>query len=176
MEITIIVSSVGGNTKKMADYIRTKLEADGFSTRYLTIKEAIESRNAGEDLGENIVMCFWCRRSTMDELSLELLSKLENKNILALGTMTGRAYEDYGKKVAGNVEAAINDKNTCIAVHSCQGHTPMSRIEPKRNLPKDAPRYINDERYARYISLMGRPNEDDLQMSWEFVARNLIKY
>ena len=170
MYIPIYYSSITGNTKKLAEYIKKELQADGHEP------ELFDSALPGEEPdreAEVILVAFWCRRSGMDDFSLRTLSRLTGKKILAIGTIGGNVSGPYGDRVRKNVREVIEKENTCLGVCICQGAINLKRVQGRRMLPKEDRHYLSDEKYARFLETQGHPDEADLRQAAECVRRYL---
>lgn len=176
--IKIIYSSITGNTKKVAEkayeYLKSKeeaLKALGYCGLDLLNANNYEITGENEDL---FILCFWCRRSTMDDLTMGILETLKSKDIIAIGTLTGDANGEYGDRVKNKVESAIEEKNNAVGVHLCQGHSDLKRIAPRRNLEPGMPKYISPEKWEHHLRLQGRPDAKDIDNMTEFLNRKLL--
>ena len=123
-----------------------------------------------------IIICFWCRRSGMDDLSLSLIESLSNKKILAIGTLSGDAKGQYGYRVKENAKNAISHNNQCIGVHLCQGHSNLKRIESRRHLNPGEPKYISPEKWLRHLNMQHHPDANDIKEVLRFVQCTLLHY
>ncbi|MBQ9068465.1 MAG: hypothetical protein IJ131_05280 [Eggerthellaceae bacterium] len=153
-EATIAVSSRTGNTAYIAEGVVDAARSTGWTI--------VETENGKAPKTDVVVICFWCRRHSLDDASLEYLSLCEGKRILALGTFGGYPTGAYAKKVRDNVANAISERNECLGVFLCQGKLNESRIEKRRALPPDDPHHLDDFGYERALEGLKHPNETDL--------------
>ncbi len=201
-KIRIIYSSVTGNTREVAASVFAFLSSVKTKDRNRKSFKNISSRNEYtlseytflEDIllgdfltelhdirffhdeiseGDITVLCFWCRRSSLDDLSLSFLDGIKGRNIMAIGTMSGDAEGEYGSRVRKNVQRAITEKNNCVGVHLCQGHSDLKRIEPRCHLDPKSPKYVSPKKWKHHLSIQAHPDEYDIQHAVQFVAETL---
>lgn len=97
--IALYISSCTGNTLKISKVIQARLEKNDYELYiHNSSKSNIISKNA--DL---IIIFFWCRKSSLDFHSKNIVDKYQNKKILAFGTMGNYPDSIYGQKVKSNV-------------------------------------------------------------------------
>ncbi len=167
MNIQIYYSSLTGNTKKVASHLADALQEEGHAVQFFNTRTRLEA-----DLlpaADLILICFWCRRSSMDYDSLKLLSLYRDQPIAAVGTIGGDLQGSYGQRVRDKVEQAVSEQNRCKGVFLCQGKIPLAKTEARRKLPKDDPHYLDDEAYARRLAALTHPDEEDLRQALNFV-------
>lgn len=170
MNCPIYYSSVTGNTKKLANYIRKSLKRQGHTVSFVNstrCKQEIE-------LSEVLILAFWCRRSSMDDSSLRILAQCKGRKILAIGTMGGNVDGDYGRRVEENVRNVINQENECVGVCLCKGAIDLHRMKRRMLLPEDHPRHVNEAKYQKSLLTQGHPNEADLDKVDSFVKKCVI--
>lgn len=178
MNILIFVSSLTGNTKKVALHVADHLRAAGHE---VVVKNTHQFLREWENTShfpsaDLLLLCFWCRRSSMDDDSLKLLSLYQDpayshQEFAAIGTMGGDVTGSYGQRVRQTVTDAIAEKNICRGVFVCQGKIRESRTEARRNLPPTDPHYLDDEGYARHIATRSHPDKKDLMETWTFLQK-----
>lgn len=190
-KIRIIYSSITGNTKKVAESIfdfLTDMDAEINSHKasgtlchdfYTFLKcfkielhdiKTFHSEISDEDI---TIICFWCRRASLDDSSISFLDKMHGKNIMAVGTLSGDANGKYGDRVRKNVQRAVAHANNCLGVHLCQGHSSLKRIEPRRHLDPEAPKYVSPEKWEHHLSMQEHPDKYDIQKVIQFVEKTL---
>ena len=165
MNIAIYYSSITGNTKKLAMYIKEQL---GEGASIYATQSATELVPA--DL---YIIAFWCRRSSLDDHSIILLEKLKNKRIIAVGTIGGDAYGAYGQRVINNVTNMINVHNQALGVYVCQGSIDLKRSERRLRLPDSNPHHIDMEKYQKHVRTQGHPDSEDLLRIWNHIKSSL---
>ena len=150
---TLSVSSLTGNTAYIAAAAVEAAQEIGWA-----IHDLEEGATPQTDV---VIVCFWCRRSSLDDKSLDVLARCEGKRILALGTFGGYPTSAYAKRVRDNVRARICERNECLGVFLCQGKLPKKRIDARRALPPDRPHYLDDYAYERVLEGLNHPNATD---------------
>lgn len=179
MKILIFISSLTGNTKKVALHVAENLKTAGhdiiIEETHPFLKRQVSCRETELPSSDLILVCFWCRRGSMDDDSLHLLSLFKNQTIGVLGTMGGDPLRPYGERVRKNAVAAVSEKNKLAGVFVCQGKIQESRTEKRRNLPKDHIHYLDDESYARHLASRSHPDTADLAAAKNAVAAWIIE-
>ncbi len=166
--IAIFVSSLTGNTKKLADAVEEQLKRK--KERYKVI--VYDTRTVPDIiLADYYLLFFWCRRSGLDDASKKLISLYKDTSFLAIGTLGHYPDSDYAMKVRKNIADYINQENQCIDIFLCQGAVSLEKTMRRRNLPKDAPHHLNDEAYQRHLDSQSHPDEKDLKNVVDFVKR-----
>lgn len=150
---TISVSSRTGNTAYIAAAAEEAAREIGWDVRAWEKGESPDT--------DVVIICFWCRRSSLDDDSLGMLERCNGKQILALGTFGGYPTSAYAKRVRDNVRERISEHNECLGVFLCQGRLPKKRIEARRTLPADRPHYLDDYGYERAMEGLNHPNATD---------------
>ncbi|ANE22307.1 hypothetical protein AAY81_03195 [Denitrobacterium detoxificans] len=163
--ITMLVSSRTGNTRKIANAVKDELELHGYRVHERDKGEAVRT--------ENVIICFWCFKSRFDPLNAKLLEDMAGKRILAFGTFGGYPESVYGNKVRANVTADVDKHNTCLGVFLSQGKVGTHNIEKRRALPHDDPHYLDDAGVARIMESQRHPNENDMQRAKEFLLEHV---
>jgi hypothetical protein len=163
--IAFHVSSRTGNTRKIAEAARQRMEEFGWTIEEVTPGKPVES--------ELVAVCFWCFKSSFDPISLALVQSLEDKRILAFGTMGGYPDSPYAERVLGKVTADIGDRNTLEGLFLSQGKVRADNIEKRRRLPEDDPHHLDDAGVARVLESQKHPNEQDLARAVAFVNEHL---
>lgn len=176
--ISATISSLTGNTEKIANVVLEELQntldtvvkSEDIKVRIFQNKELL---NLPEP-GDYILLFFWCRKSTLDDYSKEVLKQCKNKKILAFGTMGSYPNNAYGQQVRENVTTMIEKNNICEGVYLSQGKIPEARTEYRRNLPKEHPHYLDEEGLKRHEESRKHPNPNDLKNAAEFFRGHFI--
>lgn len=81
-KITIFVSSLTGNTEKIATAIYNHLNELNYS---VSIQDSciLNTKPISADL---FILCFWCRRACVDDATKKLSANFSNTSFLAIGT------------------------------------------------------------------------------------------
>ena len=178
------ISSLTGNTESIACVlIRTLLEEGlqpllagpdrkmlaGLCGKY-GLKEA-DSVDPEADLP--VILCFWCRRGTMDDRSASFLASLKRRRLLVFGTMGSYPASPYGRMVYENVKNLADRENLLRGLFLCRGRIDPARTERRRRLSKDHLHYLDDEAYARHLSSRSHPDENDKRNAAAFLLAHL---
>mgnify|MGYP003821622519 CR=1 FL=1 len=163
--LTLSVRSLTGNTRKIADGLRRYLENTGW---HVTDHE--RGASVADDL---LVICFWCKRSTLDPVSAELIEACEGKRVLVFGTLGGYPDSPYAEKVIGNVTELVSARNECLGVFLSQGKVSMKNIERRRQLPLDDPHHLDEAGVARLMESQKHPDQADIDCAVAFLAAKL---
>ena len=162
VKILLSVSSVTGNTRRLADYFYEKLKE--CTVEMIDVRELLKKDKVPE--ADIYIIAFWCRKASMDFQSRAFLERLQGKRVFAIGTMGAETVGHYGNRVRGNVEALITANNACLGIQLCQGANRPERIEFRRNLPPEDPHHIDEETYRKKMDNQGRPREADMRNAW----------
>lgn len=169
MNIIFSVSTITGNTEKIAAGLREELR----QMQYSVIPYNDTNKEAIADAGI-VILCFWCRRSSVDPKTQKIIDTLHGKKIIAFGTMGAYPDSKYGDHVKENVRTLIEADNKCLGVFLCQGKIPPERTERRRKLPPDSPHYLDDEGYQRHLESRKHPDERDIADAGAFL-RQILK-
>jgi len=163
------ISSCTGNTKKLAKGLIDELKQEN---QDVVICENSQEQPVKES-DDLVIVCFWCRRSTLDPQSKAVIDSFQGKRILAFGTMGGYPHSDYGQKIQRNVTAYINKENYCLGVYLCQGKVSLSRTEYRRNLPPTSPHHLDEEGVKRHLKSQLHPDREDIEQAIKFMQETL---
>lgn len=168
-KVILCVSSCTGNTRKIAEALEEELKNLNYEISMLDNKfdENMQNENA------LFIVCFWCRRSTLDFDSQKKVDILKGKDILAFGTMGNYPESSYGEKVNQNVYEHISRENKCLGVYLSQGKVSLKSTERRRKLPKDNPHYLDEEGVKRHLESQTHPDEEDIKNAVLFLRQNL---
>lgn len=164
-DIAIFVSSLTGNTQKIADAIKMDLEQKDYS---VVMQDSCMIMKTLTN-AQFYILCFWCRRACLDDDSKKLLAQYKNIPFLAIGTCGHYPDSDYGYKIKKNITEYINEENLCIDVFLSQGAVFPFSTEHRRNLPAHHPHHLDDDGYARHIESQNHPNETDIKNAIDFL-------
>lgn len=164
--ITMAVSSASGNTAVIAKGVRQALVELGWD-----VAEAPQNGDVPSD--ETVVVCFWCRKSSLDPKSLRFVQGCSGKRILLFGTMGGFPVGRYADQVRSNVERIVNERNECLGVFLCQGKVRADRIEERHNLPANDPHHLDEWGVARLTESLKHPDETDILYARSFARDHL---
>ncbi len=128
---SILVSSVTGNTKALADAIYEVLPKE-YCDFYGNAKAQVPQ-------SEILYIGFWTDKGTADSDTLKLLQALKNKKIFLFGTAGFGGSEAYFQKILNQIKQSLDSSNAVVGEYMCQGKMPQSVRE-------------------RYIKMKGQPN------------------
>lgn len=168
-QLSVTISSVTGNTEKIARAVLKELDSMGVAT-------SVFRNRAMEELPIEqgpLLMFFWCRKSGMDDLSLSVLEKCHGRAIIAVGTMGSYPQGAYGQRVYEKVKAQIKEQNFCAGVFLSQGKISEKRTEYRRNLPLGHPHRLDERGLARHLESRKHPDEQDIWKAVSYVKNNL---
>lgn len=176
--ISVTISSLTGNTQKIANAVLEELrntldtvvKNEDIKVRIFQNKELLNL----PELDEYVLLFFWCRKSTIDDYSKEVLKQCRNKKILAFGTMGSYPNDTYGMRVRKNVKTIIEENNICEGIYLSQGRIPEKKTKYRRNLPKDHPHYLDEEGLKRHEESRKHPDTNDLKNAVEFFKEHFV--
>ena len=175
--VEIYISSLTGNTRKIGRTLEDALRKLGYEPVTVDTGEVLKRREscltASDDPDAPVVICFWCRKAGMDDLSFELVRSMSGRRILAFGTMGSYTDGPYGNQVRGNVSHAIEERNRLLGLFLCRGRIDEKRTEKRRSLPVDHPHYLTDEAYERHLTSRSHPDEEDLKAAAVYLTKIL---
>ncbi|VEU81192.1 flavodoxin family protein [Haploplasma axanthum] len=171
MKIALIYSSLTGNTEKVAKAIFDSLPGEKALFRN-------KKDNYNLDDFDIIIIGYWCRRTFMDPLSIDLVKKIKGKKVAAFGTAGMYPDSKYGELCRERVRNIIEEENEFIGDFLCQGKIPEERTNKRLNLPKDDPHYLDEEGLKRHIESRKHPNNEDFiaaQEAFRKIISNHVK-
>ena len=106
-----------------------------------------------------------------DQATLELLSKLKNKEIFLFGTAGFGGSEAYFRTVLDHVKPFIDGSNTVVGEYMCQGKMPQS-VRTRYLKMKEQPEHPAnlDALIKNFDSALSHPDEEDLDKLRKAVA------
>jgi flavodoxin len=169
MKIIIIYSSRTGNTKKVAEAIYNKIsdKADIYAIEEIT------------DIDINkydfIAIGFWVNRGTADLKTLDLLKKIEDKNIALFGTLGAYPDSKHAERCINYVTDKVNDSNRILGTFLCQGKIAKRILKKYETNDFKSSHPMTDERRERIEEGEKHPDENDLLDAEKFII-NALKY
>ena len=151
---TIVCNSLTGNTKMLAD----------------TIKSVLPNNN-NDDI---VFVGFWTDKGTADSKTIEYLKLLRDKKIFLFGTCGFGGSEAYFDRILTNVKSNIDSSNEVIGEYMCQGKMPSSvrerylKMKESDNCPPNIDALIDN--FDRALS---HPDEKDLEKLSQIVLQTL---
>lgn len=117
MTNAIVYSSRTGNTKLLADTIRTEL-ADTCIYCGAPCEDALKA--------DRIYIGFWTDKGTCDEQTAAFLQTITNQEVYLFGTAGFGESQEYFDKVLKNTSAHLPQTARVTGSFMCQGKMPMS--------------------------------------------------
>lgn len=167
MKIPIIFSTVTGNAFKIADKIKDGVEdkCGPYNIRYIT-DEVI-------DMFDTFILVYWCDFSSADKDTLELISKMKNKNILILGTAGVPMDSVVAPMILENVNEVVKKDNNLLGHFLCQGSIDLARTFRRLKHVDESKPKLSLEKFESYMNISNLPNETQLNEALEFVIEKL---
>lgn len=117
MKIAIIYKSITGNTKNIAEAIKSVIKKE----ELVYFGEPTDNINA--DL---YIVGSWTDKGMCTKEIAEYLQKLNNTKIAYFGTAGFGGSTEYYQKLFDRIKANINDSNEILGAFFCQGKMPIS--------------------------------------------------
>ena len=153
---SIIFSSLTGNTKILADTIRTVLPSEGCD--YFGAPETAELHS------EMLYVGFWTDKGNADNATLELLSKLRGKKVFLFGTAGFGGSVAYFQKILDHVKQSVDPSNTVVGEYMCQGKMPQSVRDRYMKMKAQPEHPANiDVLIENFDRALSHPDEGDLE-------------
>ena len=126
MKCAVVYSSVTGNTGKLAEAIKTRVDACYFGK---PSDEALEA-----DL---IFVGFWAIGNSCGTDIKDFLEKLSDKKVFIFGTVGYNNTQEYYEGILDNVKANVPSSNTIVGTYVCQGKVSAPKKEQiKEKMPE----------------------------------------
>ncbi len=156
MKRALIYSSMTGNTKQVAEKIIEVMPKD---------MEMFSVEEAGDlDQYNSLILGFWVDKGTADKKMLEIIDKVEDKEISIFATLGAYPDSDHAKEVVNKVTTMLeSNNNKANKVFVCQGKISDKLKKRMLNLPKDHPRYPDEDKLKRWADADKHPNEEDFK-------------
>ena len=170
-KVWISISSLTGNTRKLAGSLIREFREHGIEPEIHDIKDDGPAKEIPP--ADLIILCFWCRRAGMDDLTKSCVDRMSGRQVLAFGTMGSYTEGSYADSVRENVRAYISRDNLLKGLFLCRGKIAEEKTEKRRSLPKDHPHYLNDAGYERHLSSRTHPDQKDLEDAAAFLRMQM---
>ena len=154
----IAVSSVTGNTRKVADAIA---EAVGASA--VDLKDTLPEAE-GADI---VAVGFWLWRGGPDPKTAEFLSKLHDTNVVLFATHAADPKSEHAITSLARAAYHVGPNCNILATFSCQGQVSEAVLARRAKLPKDDPH----TKSKGWITSQGHPNSEDIANAAEFAKK-----
>ena len=155
MTYSIVYSSRTGNTRQLAETIRSTLG----------LEQLVYYGNANEKAleADRIYVGFWTDKGACDSDTADFLKTLQGKEVFLFGTAGFGGAAEYFEKILQRTQAHLSEDNRVVGTYMCQGKMPMSVRERYVNM-KAAPAKIPnlDQLIENFDSALSHPDEADL--------------
>ena len=161
---SIIVSSLTGNTKMLADAIYDVLPKENCDF-YGDAKTQVPQ-------SEMLYIGFWTDKGSADCDTLKLLQSLKNRKVFLFGTAGFGGSDEYFKKILSRVKQSLDLSNVVVGEYMCQGKMPMAvreRYEKMKQQPNPAPNL--DGLIRNFDRALTHPDDHDLEELKQAVRR-----
>lgn len=166
MHIAIVYQSMTGNTRLVAEAIRSALDSD--CVIYCGPPQDVPQ-------AELYFVGSWTDKGSCCKEIGEFLSGLENKSVAWFGTAGFGGSPDYYDALFSRVSALIPDSNRLLGHFYCQGKMPMSVRDRYVSLltehPDDKKLQVSVQNFDQALS---HPDEEDLEQARQW-ARAMVR-
>ncbi|HOG33517.1 MAG TPA: flavodoxin family protein [Petrotogaceae bacterium] len=155
MRSLLLYSTLTGNTEKVAKAV------------YETMPQGTELKKASNSEEPSdydvIVIGFWVDRGTADEKILKFVEKTRGKKVAFFFTLGAYPDSPHAVKTAKDFEELLKkNDNEVLGYFMCQGRIDPKLTEKFKDLPKDHPHAMTEERRKRHEEASKHPDENDL--------------
>lgn len=148
MKYAIVYSSITGNTKKLAESIKNKINDCYFG------KPSDEALSA-----DTIFLGFWTIKNSCSDDVKSFIEKLSDKNIFIFGTAGYNNTKEYFEQILSNVKSYVPSSNTIIGTYMCQGKVSDAKQDM---IKKDKPEMYEAIK-DNLAESVHHPNDDDVK-------------
>ena len=156
MSYAIVFSSKTGNTRLLADTLRTSLPQNECTYFGAPAPEALEA--------ETLYIGFWTDKGHADDTLTAFLQTLKGKRVFLFGTAGFGGSAPYFEKILAATRKALDGSNTVIGSFMCQGKMPVSvrqRYEAMKAKPLHIPNL--DALIENFDKALSHPDAADLE-------------
>ena len=166
MKYAIVYSSQTGNTKMLAEAIKTVLPEE--ECVYFGKPDAAALQ------AERIYAGFWTDKGTCDEETSKFLKALTNQELFLFGTAGFGENQEYFDKVLKKSEKNIKKSVNIIGSFMCQGKMPMSVRQRYEKMQKGAVKLPNIKGLIEnFDKALTHPDDKDIENLKESVLVKL---
>lgn len=164
MKSVIIYSSKTGNTKKIANAIQEKLNAQ-------MICEVEKLENFDYKQYDLIVVGGWIDKGHMNETIKKFMDNIHEKKIAFFFTLGAYPTSMHAYDCINNIKSDFEKNNNNVIAHfHCQGAIDPKLIEYMKNLPKGHGHGVDEDRTRRWEDAKNHPNQEDMHAAYNFVS------
>ena len=156
MKYSIVYSSRTGNTRQLAESIRSALGLEHLAYYGTASEKALEA--------DRIYVGFWTDKGCCDEETAAFLAKLEDKEVFLFGTAGFGGMASYFEKILECTKAKMHQSCRLVGSYMCQGKMPMSVRERYVKMKESEKAIPNlDMLIANFDAALSHPDEADLE-------------
>lgn len=165
MTIQIMYSSLGGNTKRLAESLGFRINDSGKASA--TVASIDETVDPSADL---YVLCSWIDKGRPDSKSLATAQAFDGKDVVLFATLGASPLSDHGKKCLANMKEAYKGAHV-LGTALVQGSVSRDVISRFSDLPEGHVHFLTEEKKAYYKSIEDRPNKEDFDRAYEALMK-----
>lgn len=149
MKYSIVFSSVIGNTKKLSETIKNKVD------------ECYFGKPCDEALDADVIFVgFWTIGNSCGSDIKSFIEKLSGKKVFIFGTAGYDNTKEYFSGILGSVKDLIPQSNTIIGTYMCQGKV----SDAIQNKIKEATPEKFEAIKDNLVESLNHPNENDIKL------------
>lgn len=167
MKISIIYSSITGNTKLIASAIKDALSG----------KNIVYFGPVGNDLPEADIYIIgsWTDKGNGSKQIIDFIKNIKNKKIAYFGTAGYKKDKEYYATLFSRIKDNIDSSNEILGYFYCQGKMPIAVRERYVNLLKENPDDANLEVSVKnFDEALNHPDDKDILDAKKWV-KDIIK-
>ncbi|NLY46213.1 MAG: flavodoxin [Tissierella sp.] len=166
MKMSIVFSSLTGNTKKVAEEI---LQIMPKGTDIYDLKELDHGL---ED--ELLVLGYWVDRANPNKEMVEFMETFKDKKIITFGTLGAYPDSDHANETKENTTNILEKNNEVLGNFLCQGKINPKITEMFMKGGEGKVHKMTPERLKRHQDAASHPNEEDFNNARNFVESILM--
>ena len=155
MKYAIVYSSRTGNTKMLADTIRTALPKEDCVYFGTASEEALKA--------DRIYVGFWTDKGACDADTAAFLKTVKDHEVYLFGTAGFGISQEYFDKIVSRAAGLMDQSNKLVGSYMCQGKMPLSvreRYMKMKELPNCPPNM--DQMIENFDNALTHPDQNDL--------------
>lgn len=156
MKKSIVFSSVSGNTKLLAEQIKSQVGEVSYC-----------GSPSDETLDSDLIFVgFWTTKFSCSDDIKSYLEKLNNKKVFLFGTAGYDSTPEYYQSILDEVKKSLNDTNELVGTFMCQGK--VSDNKQKAIQQMDATKY--ETMKPKLDDASSHPDKEDMSKLTEAVS------
>lgn len=162
MRIAIIYDSLSGNTKKIAEAIKEKINN----------KDLIYFGEISENINADLyIIGSWTDKGSCSEKISKFLQNLQNKNIAYFSTVGFGGSQKYYDSIFENVKKHIDVSNTIFTPFFCQGKMPIQvRQKYEKNLIQNPDDEMLKIAIKNFDTALSHPDKNDFDCAKKWIS------